>query len=336
MTAALIALGAACSKTQPEGTGPNTTASAAAATSASVAFATASASATEPAASASGSTGTAPPTSGIALVEAATLAKLTFEKGMWVAELERTPPARAWLTLATKEAPLAPRSRAAHFRIAERVAPGVVAPTALRALSVAELSRVADAPTRKRLEKQARVLANGTVEVALTLAPSPALTRVEVRDIGEESPVRAWETRLGAREPVPGAERLGLAQYQALLVIDYVSDNGARVTVFRHDRSGRITAAEGNEAFSAVPKEGAQNDALTRFSRHMTYSKSLAERLDKLERADLESALGWGQPPTLLVTPKQIDECVDRLRSVRRLMAERTKQRGKDLALGLP
>jgi hypothetical protein len=277
-----------------------------------------------------------PRASGVAIVDAAKLRRLSFEGGLWVAELERTPPARAWVTLATQSQPLAPRARAAHFRIAERVAPGVVAPTALRALSVAELSQAADGPTRKQLEKLARVLANGTVEVALTLAPAPTLTRVELGDVGEDKPARAWETSLGAREPIAEGQRVGLAQYQALLVIDYVTANGARVSVFRHDKTGRITAAEGNEAFSAVPKEGTQHDALTRLSRHMTYSKSLEERLSKLERAELEGALGWGEPASLLITPKQLDECIDRVRSVRRLMAERVKQRGAEKALGLP
>lgn len=271
-----------------------------------------------------------------AVLEGGKLGKLSFERGAWLGELERTPPARVLVTLATKEQPLAPRARAAHFRIAEQVAPGVVAPTALRALRVAELSQAADAPTRRRLEQHARVLGNGRVEVALTLAPAPTLTRVELTLLGDDSPAQAWEALLGAREPIPEAQRLGLAQYQALLVIDYVSANAARISVFRHAKTGRLTATEGNEAFSPVPKEGAQNDALTRLSRHMTYSKSLDERLGKLEREALERALGWGDPPTLLVTPKQVEECLERTRSVQRLIAERVKQRGADKALALP
>lgn len=276
------------------------------------------------------------PASAASVVESGKLKKLSFERGLWVGELERNPPARVWVTLATKEQPLAPRARAAHFRIAERVAPGVVAPTALRALSVAELGQAADPATKKRLETQARVLANGTVEAALTLAPAPTLTRVDLAVGGEDAPAHAWEARLGTRERIPDKEQTGLALYQALLVIDYVSGNEARVGVFRHDKTGRITAADGNEAFSPVPREGAQSDALTRLSRHMTYSKSLSERLEKLTRAELESALRWGEPPSLLVTPKQVEECVERARSIQRLIAERVKQRGADEALALP
>lgn len=269
-------------------------------------------------------------------VETGTLAKLSYDKGAWVGELERTPPARVWLTLATKKQPMAARARAAHALIAERVAPGVVAPTALRALTVAEVSRAADSATRKRLERDARVLANGTVEVALTLSPAPSLTRVELTAVDPSAPVQAWERLLGAREPVPEAAAQGLAQYQGLLVADHLAGNLARVGVYRHDKSGRITAADGNEAFSPAPTEGAQDDALSRLSRHMTYSKSLDDRLSKLEREGLERALGFGEPPTLLITPKQLEECLDRARNVRRLIAERVKQRGADKALALP
>ncbi|MBI3202562.1 MAG: hypothetical protein HYZ29_13560 [Myxococcales bacterium] len=269
-------------------------------------------------------------------IEQGTLAKISHDQGAWVGELERTPPARVWLTIATKKQPLAARARAAHARLAERVAPGVVAPTALRTLSVAEVSRAASGEVRKRLERDARVLANGTIEVALTLAPAPTLTRVDLAAVDPDSPVQAWERLLGARDAVPEAAASGLAQYQALLTVDHLAGNLARVGVYRQDKSGRITAADGNEAFSPTPTEGALSDALSRLSRHMTYSKSLDDRLSKLEREELERALGLGEPPTLLVTPKQLEECLDRARNVRRLIAERVKQRGASQALALP
>ncbi len=264
------------------------------------------------------------------------LLKLAHESDGWVGELERRPPARVWVSVATKQQPLVPRGRAAHALIAEIVAPGVVAPTALRAMTVAELSQASDAAAKKRLKREARVLANGTVEVTLTLAPAPALTRVELTSNDEASVVRTWERLLGARETIPDGERLGLAQYQALLAIDHISGNAARVGVFRHDKTGRITAAEGNEAFSPTPREGALNEALARLSRHMTYSKSLDDRLAKLDRESLERALGFGSPPSLLVTPKQLEECLDRAQNIRRLIAERVKKRGADKALALP
>src|SRR5262245_42325604 len=47
------------------------------------------------------------PARGIELVQSARIAKLALDaNGQFVAELERTPPARSLITLATKEAPL--------------------------------------------------------------------------------------------------------------------------------------------------------------------------------------------------------------------------------------
>jgi hypothetical protein len=269
-------------------------------------------------------------------VETAKLEKLRFERGQWVGELSRAPPLRVLVTLSTKEQPLLPRARAAHFRIAELLSPGLVAPTALRAVTVEELGLAADDPARKRLASHARVLANGSVEVALTLAPAPTLVQVELTRLVEESIAHSWESSLGGRDPVPPARAAELAQYQSLLAVDYVAGNAARARVYRHERSGRITAADGNEAFSPSPTEGALTDALARLSRHMTYSKVLAERLERFERGQVEKALTWGAPPTLLSTPKQVEEAVDRARSVRRLVLERAKQRGEDKALTLP
>lgn len=269
-------------------------------------------------------------------VEAGKLVNLTHESGGWIGQLERNPPARVWVSVSTKKEPLTPRGRAAHALIAELVAPGVVAPTALRAMTVAELSQASDAAAKQRLDREARVLANGTVEVTLTLAPSPALTRVELVANDEASVVRTWERLLGARETIAEKERQGLAQYQSLLAIDHVSGNAARIAVFRHDKTGRITAAEGNEAFSPMPREGALDEALARLSRHMTYSKSLDDHLAKLDRESLERALRFGDPPSLLVTPKQLEECLDRAQNIRRLIGERVKKRGADKALALP
>lgn len=270
------------------------------------------------------------------IAENAALEKLVLERGTWVAVLDHKPATRAWLTLATKAEPLSPRARAAYFVIAERVAPGIAAPTSLRAFRVAELAAAAEPSLQKKLTAEARVLGNGTVEGALTLAPSPALTRVEIVNLAEDRPAFAWESRLGSKEAVPEHEAPGLAAYQSLLAADYVAGNEIRVAVYRQDKTGRITAADGNEAFSPKPKDGALHDALSRLSRHMVFSKALDERLAKLERSELERALTSGDPKTLLVTPKQVEECIERARSIRRIIAERVKQRGAEHALVLP
>lgn len=270
-------------------------------------------------------------------LEQTPIAKLVIEPGgRWVAELDRKPPLRAWLTVSTRERPLDARARGAHARISELLAPGLAAPTVLRSMTVKELVDAADPATRSAVQKKARVLANGTVEVALSLAPADHLLRVELPELGPEARVTSWETALGGRAAVPEREAPTLAAYQALLAVDYVAGNLIRRAVHLHEKSGRLTAAEDNEAFSMRPREGALSDGLTRLSRHMTYSKKLYDRLGSLDRAALEKALRWGDPETLLSTPKQVDEALDRARAIRRLMDQRVKQRTEPQALALP
>jgi len=327
----LVLLGLACScKSNPERAAPVATVSAAAASASAVANAapapSVSASAAEPAATAENLPLSQTP-----------LRKVVLDAdGQLVAELDRTPVMRAVLTLSTREAPLAPRARAAHARIAELVAPGVVAPTALRSLPTDELAKVAGDKARAAIRKHARVLANGTIEVALSLAPSPALVRVDLVSPAPEAPASAWETALGAKDAVPSELAPTLAQYQSLLAADYVAGNLVRRAVHLHEKLGRITAVEDNEAFSPEPKEGTLKDDLGRLSRHMTYSKSLRDRLAAIDRSKLDEALRWGKPSTLLVTPRQVDEAVDRIRSIQRLIDLRIKQRGEDRGLALP
>jgi hypothetical protein len=278
-----------------------------------------------------------PKPSGKALVESGEIAKLVTEPGgRLVAELRRSPPARALVVLATKERPLAARECAAYFRIAERVAPGLVAPTALRALSVGELSHAADAPTRAKLAKHARVLADGKVEVALTLAPAAHLDKIDIAALVEGGPVWEWETKLAQREPPPEALHTTLSRYQWLLAADYVAQDQARKRVYLHAKSGRLTAAQENEAFSPRPEQGAVKDDLERLMHHMVYSKKLRQNLAALSREHVDEDLRWGDPPTLLVTPKQVGEVMDRAKTVLRVIDQRIKQRGEAKVLVLP
>lgn len=270
-------------------------------------------------------------------LEKARITKLATEPGgRLVAELDRTPPARAWVTLSTREKPLAPRGAAAHARIAELVAPGLVAPTLLRSVTVKELGTVADAPTRALLAKKARVLADGSVEVALSLAPSPELVKVDLVELLPEVTVTEWEAALGAKEAPTDKRAITLSAYQSLLAADYVAENLARRSVHLHERSGRITAVEGNDAFSPIPKDSVVSNALERLSRHMSFSKRLHGQLGQFEEAQLDKALTWGDPPVSLVTPKQRREAVLHAKALRRLIDQRIKQRGEAAALALP
>jgi hypothetical protein len=262
------------------------------------------------------------------------LTKLTADRGQLVAELDGKTPVR--LVIATRNQPLLPRSRAAHFRIAEKLAPGLVAPTAFRSFKLAELLEFAEPTALAVLEKEARVLGNGRVEAVLALSPAPTLTRVDLTNLQENQIAWRWEGKLVVRERVPEADRVTLSEYQSLLAVDWILGNGKRRWVQLHEKSGRITVADQCEAFSATPDDNAVHDALGRFARHMTYSRSLNERLRALTRERVEKALKFGKPAMLLVTPKQAEEIADNARALERVIQTRVKQRGEADALGLP
>ena len=87
---------------------------------------------------------------------------------------------------------------------------------------------------------------------------------------------------------------------------------------------------------TAIPDDNAIHDTLSRFARHMTYSKALNERLSELTRERVEKALRFGKPATLLVTPKQAEEIADNAQALTRVIQARVKHRGEANALSLP
>lgn len=274
------------------------------------------------------------PLTGNALLERGVITKLTADRGHLVAELESKTP--VVLVVATKKEPLLPRSRIAHYRIAEKLAPGLVAPTAFRSFKLAELVKFADPPGLAILEKEARVLSNGRVEGVVCLQPAASLTRVDLTNLQENQPAWRWEGKLVVRERVPEAARVTLSAYQSLLAADWIVGNGKRRFVQLHEKTGRITVADQSEAFSATPDDNAIHDTLGRFARHMTYSRSLNERLHDLTRERVDKALRFGKPATLLVTPKQAEEIADNARALERVIQTRVKRRGEADALSLP
>jgi hypothetical protein len=262
------------------------------------------------------------------------LAGLSFDAGRWRGQLGGRPIA---IVLSTKQRPLAPNAPAAHFGLARLLAPDLVAPTKLHAIGLADLLRAAEGERERRaLAESARVLADGSVRAALVELPAARLKSVDLGDLGEGRRAWAWESKLSTKSSPPEDQTALLASYQTLLAVDYVAANLIRREVMFDESQGRLLALEANDVFSAVPKEGAVGNGLGRLSGHLTYSKSLAERLAKLDKPAVEQALRAGPDRALLVTPKQLDEVIARKSTLERLIETRIKQRGRERALALP
>jgi hypothetical protein len=234
--------------------------------------------------------------------------------------------------VATKEAPLAPDAPAAWAKLAELAVPGASVPTTLRLVPLSELSRAAEDVRAKALvNNHARVLADGTVAVALLRLPADKLRHVDLGAATNGTIVAGWETKLMTATVPPEPERAVLAAYQSLLAVDYLAGNLIRGPVLLDESASRIVAVEDNDVFSAHGLDGRIGDPLARLSRHMHWSKKLVAELRALSRASLDGALRSPRG-SLLVTPKQVDEIMGR----RDALVRTAVRRGEARALTLP
>jgi len=255
-----------------------------------------------------------------------------LKNGMLAAKLGDS---ESWaLELSSNERPLAHRGPVAYERVASHIAPGLVPRTVLRVMPLAELLDASDAGVRTYLKRHARVLADGRVRGALSLRPPGKLERVELSDLAETGRVFRWESALVRRELPAQADLDQLSSYQMLLAVDYLVGNLERRAVFL-DEGGKLLALEGNRIFSARPVEGAI-EPLSRLSRHITFSRSLAVRLGALDSEALARDLTVPVDEGSLLTPKQLTQVEERRRAIQKLISSQVSRRGEDKALALP
>lgn len=240
------------------------------------------------------------------------------------------------VVLATKAQPLAAQGPAAHRAIAELVAPKASTETQFVAIPLRELSRAARDDRTRSSFRELRVLADGTVQSALITLPPGELERVDLGDVAPGARARAWEATLAAKETPPADQQALLAAYQQLLAVDYLADNRRRRYAWLDADAGRLLALDDNDAFSAKWNERGVGDPYERLAAHGVYSKSLRERLEKLDAASLEARLRAGPDRSLLIAPKQLDELMQRKQSLLRLIAGRVRLRTEARALALP
>ena len=177
------------------------------------------------------------------------LSELSLRKGrvLW-GKLGQKLARRVVVVLSSKRAPLAPRPAVAYANVAALIDSRVSVPTTHHRLPLATLITACEnSRTKRHIANQARVMADGKVEVALARL-GDVEGRIDLSD-GTSGRVGGWETALNGREVPPETERDLLARYQSILSLDYLLANQQRREVsFEKDR-GLLLAGTDNHVF---------------------------------------------------------------------------------------
>jgi hypothetical protein len=234
--------------------------------------------------------------------------------------------------IATRADPLRYKAHLAFARLSSVLERSITPRAEAYAIPLAGvLAAVADdAAGRALLREEMAVLNDGTVTVLV----SDVVRGREVELAGYElRSARAWAETVAA---VPGDRLRLVGAYVDTLVLDYLAGNVRRTTVVLDGEGATLWAVENGGAFVERVDPAALDGSLQQLKHITRFSRTLAERLRRVRRSELEAALHAGGFATWLVATRPIDEMLERSRVVQSLFAARAAEAGVVRALGLP
>jgi hypothetical protein len=229
----------------------------------------------------------------------------------------------------------------AAYQLSRLVAPGSVPPAVSRSIPLAELSRAAhDEPTRQMLRTRLRVLADGKVRAAVVLSPPPRLEPIDLGDLREGGPAFQLEATLVKRD-APSSDAALASSYVSLLFLDHLLGNLQRRHALIDRERGVLVATEGHDLFSAGGVEGGIGDPILRLARSLVFPRAAVSRLRALDRQKLQAALSETGADSaaamrMMVTPRQLEDVLERKKALLALVDGRIAARGDAKALALP
>jgi hypothetical protein len=265
--------------------------------------------------------------------------------GVFTAVLEGKPgsQAQAELTLDLVTAPLSQRRPFALYKLSHALGMHVVPAAAFRRMGAGELTRLLEAdPQLFAFMRAVVVIQNdGTVDSLLS-ARSPggldtAWQRPPTREVAVHSSYELdiWTRWAASPEPFIGESPLLLRDFVELLVLDYLSGNVLRRTVLVDAAGQRLILADNGTAFPPRVDAEALDRVLVRLKQVTRFPKTLRERLERLDRDQMEALFLPGGFDTWILSPRNVMELEERRTTLLTLLDARIRERGADAVLRL-
>jgi hypothetical protein len=244
------------------------------------------------------------------------------------------PAMAARAVLALRSAPTAHRRPLAFWRLAHTLGSDAVPATAQRSLPIAEVAALLEGQPEAiaTLRARAAIGNDGTIDALLSIPPPPEGQPVALDGRAE---ARGWQRWSVAPEPVPEEDAGVLRAYVSMLVLDYLSANVGRKTVWLDARSGRMLLHDNASAFPLRPLPRGVDEVLRRLREVARFPRGLRDALAALDRNAAWALFNPGDFDTWLLPPRTLVELEERRAGVLTLIDARVSERGAAAVLSL-
>jgi hypothetical protein len=249
----------------------------------------------------------------------------------------------ATLALALQTAPRFLDRPLAFYRVAAALGIDIVPPAAEIHLGLGELGDLLarDPAASSLVHDQAAVQNDGTVDALLTAWPAPRAAssgeRAAVRELGVTGSyeVDTWARWSTSPDPAPGEPAGFVRGYVEMLVLDYLTGNVTRRSLFADDAAGALVLADNAGAFPQHVERSSLDRILRRLRAVARFPRGLHDALQAFDHERAAAALAPGGFETWLVSPRARIELEERRLGLLTLLDAKIADRGERAVLCL-
>jgi hypothetical protein len=249
----------------------------------------------------------------------------------------------ATLALALRTAPRSLDRPLAFYRVAGALGIGIVPPAAEIHLGLGELGDLLarDPAASSLVRSLAAVQNDGTVDALLTAWPAPRAAssgeRAAVRELGVTGSyeVETWARWSTVPDPAPGEQAGFVRGYVEMLVLDYLTGDVTRRSLFADDAAGALVLVDNSGAFPQHVERSTRDRILRRLRVVARFSRGLHDALLAFDRERAAAVLAPGGFETWLVSPRARIELEERRLGLLTLLDAKIAERGGSAVLCL-